>query len=298
MKPVFCLAHLSDPHLSQPRLATPLDIANKRVLGYLSWNLRRRHEHRASVLAALCRDIEKHSPDHTVITGDLTQIGLPDEFRQVRAWLENLGSPEDITLIPGNHDRYVAAPSQDTLSLWRPYYQSDQRGDDFPSLRIRGPLAIIGTNSSPPTAPFLATGEIGPDQCQRLAERLHSSRDRFRVMLIHHPPHPEATKRRKRLIDAARVVQVLKSHGCGLVLHGHSHHWQLHWLPGPHCPIPLIGVPSASAVGRRRGYRARYHLYRFHPGAEKWRIEVEIRGFDPEENGFIQEGRFDLASPG
>ncbi len=298
MKHIFTLAHLSDPHLSQPRLSSLLEITNKRLLGYLSWKLRRRHEHRLSVLAALLQDLEQNAPDHTVITGDLTQIGLPDEFRQVRAWLDTAGNPEDITLIPGNHDRYIAAPYQDTLSLWHPFYQSDHGSGQFPCVRHRGPLAIIGTDSSPPTAPFLATGEVGDGQCQRLAERLYSSRSRFRVMLIHHPPHPEATQHRKRLIDTERVIRVLQSHGCGMVLHGHSHHWQLHWLAGPKAPIPVLGVPSASAIGRRRGYRARYHLYRFHPGAGRWRIEVEIRGFNTDTNSFSHEGCFELVTPG
>ncbi len=294
MQSVFCLAHLSDPHLTQPRFTNPLDIANKRLLGYLSWNLRRRHEHRPEVLAALVQDLGEQAPHHTVITGDLTQIGLPDEFDQSLQWLAGIGSPEDITVVPGNHDRYVATQGADPLSVWRPYCQSEPGRLAFPFVRKRGPLAIIGLDSAPATAPFLATGAVGAEQCQRLAECLDATREQFQVVLIHHPPHPEAIKHRKRLVDAKRLNQVLKRHGCGLVLHGHSHHWQLHWLPGPDAPIPVVGVPSASAWGRKRGYRARYHLYRFHPSGDSWRIEVEIRGFDPREYRFIHEGHFEL----
>ena len=75
-------AQLSDPHLSSPDGARWRELANKRLLGYLSWRRRRRAEHRGEVLEALQRDLHGTRPGHLVITGDLTQIALPDEFRQ------------------------------------------------------------------------------------------------------------------------------------------------------------------------------------------------------------------------
>jgi len=297
MKPAYCLAHLSDLHLTQPHPHLQ-DLASKRLLGYLSWQLKRRHEHRSSVLAALTRDLAAQPVDHVVLTGDLTQIGLPDEFRQVRDWLETLGRPENVTLIPGNHDRYVSTADKHTMALWRPYYQSDDGGHHFPCVRERGPTALIGVDSAPPTAPFLATGSVGARQCRELAEVLQSERKHFRVVLIHHPPHPEAVKFRKRLVDATRVSEVLYRHGCGLVLHGHSHQWQLHWLSGPYAPIPTLGVPSASALGHKQGYRARYHCYRISRTGDRWRVGVEIRGFRPDQDKFVHEGRFELETRG
>ena len=74
-----------------PRGITPL--LGKRGLGWLSWQLRRRHVHRPEVLEALLLDLEHARPDHVVVTGDLTNISLPEEFEIARGWLERLGAP-------------------------------------------------------------------------------------------------------------------------------------------------------------------------------------------------------------
>ena len=68
----YLFAHISDPHLSTLDGVRRRDLLNKRLLGYLSWRSHRREEHRSEVLAALVRDLERLSPRHTVITGDLT----------------------------------------------------------------------------------------------------------------------------------------------------------------------------------------------------------------------------------
>src|SRR3546814_1584516 len=46
---------------------------------------------------------------------DLTNIALPGEFVQVGRWLEGLGAPEGVTVVPGNHDAYVAVPWERSL---------------------------------------------------------------------------------------------------------------------------------------------------------------------------------------
>ncbi len=245
-------------------------------------------------------DLKAQSADHIAITGDLTQLGLPQEYRQAADWLAQLGPAEQVTVIPGNHDRYVATSFEHSLAHWHPYLAGDTaQYHFFPTLRRRGPVVLIGVDSAPPSAPFLATGTLGESQLARLAELLASqSQGLCRILLIHHPPHPEAVQPRKRLTDAAALIEILAKHGCGLILHGHSHKWQLNWLPGPDAPIPVIGLPSASAWGIKRGYRARYHLYRFHPRPGGFTICVQIRGFCPDTLSFRFEGQFQLESTG
>lgn len=302
MPQTFCLAHLSDPHLTSLHAVPPRELLNKRLLGYLSWQLHRRHEHRFEVLEALVQDLQARMPDHTVITGDLTQLGLGQEYQQAADWLARLGPPEQITVIPGNHDRYVATSWENSLAHWQPYLASDAAAGTplFPSLRRRGPAVIIGVDSAPPSAPFLATGTVGKSQLAQLSALLESCTgpELCRIVLIHHPPHPEAVKRRKRLTDAAALNEILARWGCGLILHGHSHQWQLHWLQGPRTPIPVIGVPSASARGVKRGYRARYHLCYLNRSACGFEIHVEIRGFCQNSQRFHHEGRFQLEVAG
>ncbi len=99
----FLLAHLSDSHigpLPKPRLR---DLAGKRLAGFVNWR-RRSHIHSMGVLGAIVADIARHTPDHIAMTGDILNIGLPDEFPQARQWLESLGDPRHVSIVPGNHD--------------------------------------------------------------------------------------------------------------------------------------------------------------------------------------------------
>ena len=105
----FTLAHLSDPHLAPlpaPRLR---ELAGKRALGYLNWTRNAHKIHRREVLDALVADMRAQRPDHIAVTGDLVNIALEAEFAPARAWLESVGTPEHVTVVPGNHDAYVRA---------------------------------------------------------------------------------------------------------------------------------------------------------------------------------------------
>ncbi len=280
---MFTLAHLSDPHLAplpRPRL---VDLAGKRVLGYLHWRKVRHKIHRAEQVDRLVRDLAAQAPDHIAVTGDLVNIGLEAEFPAARAWLHALGAPHDVTLVPGNHDAYVRG-SLPHAAHWQEFMRGDGANASelrFPFVRRRGPVALIGLSSAVPTAPFLATGRLGPEQIARLDELLARLDDCCRVVLIHHPPGRSRGGRFKRLTDAPALRDTLRRRGAELVLHGHDHVHALDWLAGPDGPIPALGVPSASAAALDRHHvePAAYNLYRIdgRPGA--WRREAVTRGF-------------------
>src|SRR5262249_15343867 len=165
---MFTLAHLSDPHLAPlpaPRLA---DLASKRVLGWLHWRRTRHRIHRAEQVAALVRDLKAQAPDHTAVTGDLVNIALAAEFPQARAWLTTLPPPHDVTLVPGNHDAYVPSALAAQAAHWGEFMRGDDGATQFPFVRRRGPLALIGLSSSVATAPLMATGWLGREQIARL----------------------------------------------------------------------------------------------------------------------------------
>src|SRR3546814_1850649 len=90
-------------------------LAGKRAFGFLSWNLRRKAIHDGPVLPALVADLRQAAPDHVAVTGDVTNISLPKEFARAGGWLEGLGTPQDVTVVPGNHDAYVAVPWDQSL---------------------------------------------------------------------------------------------------------------------------------------------------------------------------------------
>ena len=125
MHTMFTFAHLSDPHLAIQSAPGLRSLLNKRLLGYLSWRTKRRAIHEMQVLAALTRAIKQVQTDHIAITGDLTNIALPAEFLEARRWLEEIGPPESVSLVPGNHDAYVGVPWSASLGLWAEYMRGD-----------------------------------------------------------------------------------------------------------------------------------------------------------------------------
>jgi 3',5'-cyclic AMP phosphodiesterase CpdA len=279
---VFVLAHLSDPHLAplpRPRIA---ELASKRVTGYLNWVRKRRAVHRSDVLAAIVRDLVSERPDHIAVTGDLVNIALPGEFENARRWLDQLGRPADVSVVPGNHDAYVSAGDALRLRHWAPYTAGDTtlRGDAFPFLRIRGPVALIGVSTAVPTPPFMATGRLGTYQIARMMELLAANAAQFRVVLIHHPPHTVPKSHVKRLVDAAAFRKAIAFAGAELVIHGHDHVRSLSYIDAHHGRVPVIGVPSASAALGLDHDPAGYNLYRIDERPGAWTCEVERRGMN------------------
>jgi 3',5'-cyclic AMP phosphodiesterase CpdA len=301
MDETFTLAHLSDLHLSSLNDVKVGELLNKRIYGYLKWQLRRRSEHHRKVLDALLHNLKSTTPDHIAVTGDLTHLGLPREFREARNVLQSLGPPSRVTVIPGNHDTYVSTDWNSTFALWTDYMLSDEAylgaraGTDghttFPSLRLRGIAALIGVSTARPSAPLLAVGSVGEVQLQQMEKILvETGKQRlFRVMLIHHPPLDGTVSWRKRLTDAAALRSVLDQHGVELILHGHAHRSSLRQLETTVGAVPAIGVPSASALGRTSSRRARYHLYRFKANRGGWEMVVTVMCYSPTQQEFTEE---------
>ncbi|HVV42085.1 MAG TPA: metallophosphoesterase [Nitrobacter sp.] len=278
----FTLAHLSDPHLAPlpaPRLR---ELAGKRALGYLNWTRNRHAIHRRETADTLIADVKAQRPDHIAITGDLVNLALPGEFTQATAWLQGVGAPADVTVVPGNHDAYVAA-AQRRIADWGDYMRSDDAGADaaltFPFVRRRGPLTLIGVSSAVPTAPFMATGALGRAQLDALDITLARMADdpNFRVLLVHHPLASKSSY--KRLTDADALLALVKRHRLDLILHGHDHIHSTMWFEGPHGRVPAIGVPSASAVAHEDYPAAAYNLFSVSRDGDAWRCAQRVRAF-------------------
>jgi 3',5'-cyclic AMP phosphodiesterase CpdA len=275
---MFVRGHLSDLHLAAPpRLQ---ELAGKRGLGFINWHRGRKLIHRREVIDALTRDLKASAPDHIAVTGDLVNLSLPAEYARARAWLNGLGPPSDVTVIPGNHDIYVPEAQQGPAKYWGEYMRGDDGAESgtFPFLRRRGTVALIALSSALPTGPLLATGSLGAQQLNRLAAALEETQSLFRIVLIHHPPRSPLSRYLRRLTDGAEFCRVLAANGAELVLHGHDHCHSLIWLDGPHRAIPVVGVPSASARAPHGGEDgAGYNLFRIDGEPSGWRCEMIAR---------------------
>lgn len=276
------IAHFSDPHIGPLPKPHWRDLMGKRLTGYLNWRRGRAERHRMDILDRLLDDIVRAGVDHVAVTGDLINIGLADEYKAARTFLWRVGPPDRVSFVPGNHDAYISETVPGIVHHWRPWFLGDgvaesDGGYAFPFTRVRDRVALIGVNSGVPTAPFLATGFLGGRQIAALADELEATgrQGLARLVLIHHPPFDIGFQ--KRLGDHQELAAMLAKVGAEAVLHGHTHKGTLRALRGPAGPIPVIGVPSASAAPGGRHEPAAWNLVTVdgEPGA--WRIDVERR---------------------
>jgi 3',5'-cyclic AMP phosphodiesterase CpdA len=293
----FVLAHLSDPHLAPLPTPTPFELMGKRIGGYINWQKRRRQFHRAAVLDRIVADLKSQAVDHIAVTGDLINLSLAAEFAPARAFLARLGQPQDVTVVPGNHDTYVWSKRRHPERHWADYMRGDKSTDgvpQFPFVRMRGPLALIGVTTAVPTPPFRATGRLGAAQLARLAALLDEHAGKFRVVLIHHPPQTKPEWRSRRLIDGDAFIAVLKQHGAELVLHGHEHLDLIRWFDTPHGKVAAVGVPSASGMVGWKYDAAAYNLYAIEGSTGVWRCEMIARGLDGDGTRIVERKRMML----
>lgn len=307
MSEKLVLAQITDVHLAPITGFTPRYWNLKRALGGLNWLKGRRAVHLRRVAELIAADAVAMAPNHIAVTGDLANLGLPAEFVEARRWLETLGPPDRVTVIPGNHDIYTARMfGASCLAEWAPYMTSigwptPPPGDGtarFPIVRRIGPVALIGLNSAVPTPPFVASGRLGREQLAAVADILAATAAAglIRVVLIHHPPLPGQAKAFRGLTDAAALDAVLETHGADLVLHGHNHRDMLAWRRWRGGTIPVVGLASASAaVAHKHEPRGRYNLVTIERNATRTSITCVTRGLDERGEAIVELSRRDLS---
>ncbi len=308
MPQLTIIAHISDVHITPLGGLSARHLNVKRTLGLMNWHRKRKHVHRADVADMLVTDMLAAHPDHIAVTGDLCNVGLPNEYAAALEWLKSVGSPEAVTVVPGNHDIYTRIGSHPGVGMWRGYMASDSFGQavpgigatplGFPFVRKVGSVALIGINSAVETRPFVAAGRVGHAQLDALEKVLAAlaGTKLARVVLIHHPPLPGLASHARALKDAKALAGVLQRVGAELVLHGHNHRDMVSWGEGPAGKIPVVGIASGSAGRRHKDEPlARYNLVcvrRVHGG---WGIQLTGRGLVAQGGGVVELDRRLLA---
>ncbi len=277
-------------------------LLGKRILGFQSWHLNRKNIHDPAVLGALVRDMRQCAPDHIAVTGDLTNIALPAEFAAAGKWLADLGPPDRVAVIPGNHDAYVKLPWSKGPGLWQPNMEGEYAvpggalDNGFPYVRVRKNVALIALSSAVPSMWFAAGGRVSKRQLDGLKALLPRLRQQgfFRTVLVHHPPLPGQAKWRKALWNASDLKHILASEGAELVLHGHNHQHMHEQLKSGHGTVHVFGVPSASAQKTKHKPAAAWNLYHIRREDGEWRCRIDIRGWSAEAGRFDELRHFDV----
>ncbi|MBA3541076.1 MAG: metallophosphoesterase [Deltaproteobacteria bacterium] len=296
------LAHCSDLHLLSHDGARWLELANKRWIGAMNLLSNRSRHYHVTAFDDMIADLNAVGVDHVLCTGDVTNLALRQEFEFARAKFAKLTcGPERVTVIPGNHDAYVAAGiplfnevfgdlcTTDPGWAWT---EADAGPGEtaaelqWPIVHVRGELAIIGLSTSRATPWFTAYGRVDVGQLKRLGRALGDPRLRgkVRVIAIHHPPAGKRAQSKIRgLRDHAAFAQVIGEFGAELVVHGHEHRDMTEVIPGPHGPVTVRGIPSGTYHFNKPEKTARYRLFEVLNGTIR---ELGVRVWDPQTHRF------------
>lgn len=299
------LAHCSDLHLLSHDGAGWLKLANKRWLGAANLLSNRSRHYHVAAFDDMIADMNALGIEEILCTGDVTNLALRQEFEFARGKFDRLArGPHDVTVIPGNHDAYVAEGVPLFAEIFAPYATTDPgwewtaadgTGPDddvmWPIVRVRGELALIGLSTSRATPWFTAYGRAGSGQLARAGRALSDPRlaGKVRVVAIHHPPAGKRAESRIRgLRDHAAFAAMIAEHGADLVVHGHEHRNMDEALPGPRGPVPVRGVVSGTYFHDKPHKTARYRIYTLEDG--KLRSD-HLRVWDPQHHCFVQDAQ-------
>lgn len=294
------VAHFSDLHVLALDGVSRTRLLNKRFTGWVNLKLKREHKHRPAYVRAIAREVTRAKIDHVVITGDLTNLALEQEFDATRKLLEDdLGlDAEHVTVVPGNHDLYTrgALRTRRFTTFFRHYMESDLPElaaeiplGRFPVVKLRGPLAIIGLSSAVPRPPLMASGQLGPAQLDALERILaHPEvKKRTPVVALHHPVHNPKSRLKtfvEGLWDAERLLRVVRALPRGMLLHGHLHSRMQRPLAEGIGHLWAIGATSASLDHEDGDRMAGFNLYEFDAEGTLSRVEAHV--FDPKGETF------------
>ena len=237
---------------------------------------------RAAVVQALEALARQQRPDLLVLSGDITQRALPQEFGLARAFVDRLGAP--VLAIPGNHD----IPLFDLWARLRHPYARHQAafGDELEPQFSAADLLVLCVNT---TRWYRhQNGEVSGAQIERVASRLAGAgAAQLRVVVVHQPiAVPHARDLPDRLRGHARALRRWAAAGADLVMGGHIH--LPYVMPLRHLVRPVWVVQAGTAVSTRvrRGVPNSVNLLRWGSGAparhcvvEQWDFNALTRSF-------------------
>ncbi|RPD37775.1 metallophosphoesterase [Candidatus Liberibacter solanacearum] len=267
---MFVLAHISDIHISCPLSFSELSL--KRIIGLANWHFSRKKYFSHTMVDLLVNDISSHNINHLAITGDIVNMTTNREISEAIHWLKNIVNPHDISIVLGNHDAYTNSSKKKSLRAWSDYIAGDTppiEKKQFPYLRVRNNIALIGCSTAIATPPFSANGYFGQEQDHDTSKFLRKAKKEglFRVIMMHHPPFLDTSTIYNRMFGIKRFKNMILREGAELMLHGHTHRNSLHWIDCAKKLIPVVGI--AAACHKKN---ASYNLFYIEKKHDRWTL--------------------------
>ena len=155
-------------------------------------------------------EVNSLKPEAVVITGDLTNEGLVDQYEKCKNLISQI-NVEKIIPISGNHD--YRNTGYLLFKKYFPFRTENELGDDTV-------LVTLGS-----ARPDRDEGEVGHHQNLWLERTLKKYDDKLKIVAMHH--HligiPDTGSDRLTIIDAGDVLRATLDAKVNLVLCGHKH---------------------------------------------------------------------------
>jgi 3',5'-cyclic AMP phosphodiesterase CpdA len=226
------LVHFSDVHvqLSGWRRRTVRELGPLRAVATIElWKGRgREYDGAVETLRELARIASR--ADHAICTGDLTQLGHPEEFAAAHDALGSLaGDPQRLTVFPGNHDRYPWRGRRS--AFFERHFPEHSRTEVSTPLRVRlvGDAALIILDSAGPLCwPVVSRGRVDRAQLDALESALRAPElsGRCKLVAVHHAPLLRGgipDRPWHGLRGARRLLEIARRGGAKAILCGHIH---------------------------------------------------------------------------
>lgn len=158
----------------------------------------------------MATEVNDIKPDVVVVTGDLTNQGIPAEYEKCSELLSTIRTKKLIA-VSGNHDYRNTG-----YLLFRKYFPSSNVNE----LDKNVVLATIGT-----ARPDRNEGEVGYRQNLWLENTLKKFNSRIILVAMHHHliDVPDTGSNHQTVRDAGDVLRTILDSGVSLVLCGHNH---------------------------------------------------------------------------
>lgn len=234
-----------------------------------------------AVIGPLVEAVNQVRPDVVAVSGDLTQRARSEQFREARAFLDRLPSPQII--VPGNHDVPLHNAYARFFQALKKY--KEHITDDLEPFYTDEELAVLGLNTA--RSFTIKYGRVNEEQIAAIRERLCPFGDEVtKIIVTHHPfDLPEGGDEDELVGRAELAMETIAQCGADVLLAGHLHvshtgHSSARYKISGHSALVISAGTATSTRGR--GETNSFNVLRIkHPF-----ISVERQSWQPERQLF------------
>lgn len=246
-----------------------------------------------AVVGRAVEKINEIGPDVVVVSGDLTQRAKSDEFKQARAFLDRLPTPQIV--VPGNHD----VPLYNVFDrFFRRLHKFEKHiTSDLTPTYIDEELAIVGVNTA--RSLTIKGGRINNKQIDYIRATFGGLGPGLLKMVVTHHPFdlPEGFDEDDVVGRARKAMPLIADCGGEVFLAGHLHVSNIETTAKRYTlengRVALVVQAGTAASVRVRGEANSFNVIEFDRpalGITRFECSSPEQGFGPAEHKAYRQG--------